>query len=329
MSLKDERDDSTSSSTQINPNIRNIKYIVSVDQLQSIHQKELNLPPELCKGFWKLNTHNQQLTTSSDTLLASFFPYMIGPVFSSVRIHDYLRLLKSITFWLCITQIICYIISLSNTTSSFKNYHIDPKIIEKYSISLYYLKEKHQYWRLFTSIIIHPTLSHLFIDIILQLCFVLGKEVLWRPWRFLVSFLLSYIAGSFFSMAFSRSFITGSGIGIFGVFGSFVAMYIVEVDKFPWHHKIGTLILIIFIVSLLLLEGIQEYISNYGNLLGCVAGGCIGLILFAYTASSRQRKITFYVLGIIISVISLCIGVLPFFFNTEASRKPTITPEIS
>ena len=308
--------------------IRFTKYVVSVDQLQSVDPKELNLPPELCQGFWSLNTHNQSLATPSDSLLASFFPYMIGPVFTSIRIRNYFQLLKSTIFWLIIIQSLSYFIALAYSPSPFYDFNISPMIIEKYGISLYYIKESRQYWRFITSFILHGSFSHLFIDVIIELAFILSKEILWKRWRFLIIFFLTYIQGVLVEILLDSSFFLGPSTGIFGVFGCFLGMYIVIVDKLPWNHKIGTLIAVVFVVIFLIILGNQTYIYNFAHFESSITGIFLGFCFFAHQSSSNKRKITLLTIGLSMTIIILSSIFLYFFFSQSPKKKPTLILEV-
>ena len=267
----------TESSNQKNDHdIRFTKYVVAVDQLESLNPKELNLPTELCKSFWSVNTHNQTLITPSDTLLASFFPYLIGPIFTPIRRRNYLKLLKCTVFWLIIVQIVSYFIALKFSPSPFYDLNISPLIIEKYGISIYYVKGKHQYWRFLSSFILHGSFSHLCIDILIELTFILSKEILWKTWRFLIIFFLTYFQGTLVELILQSSFFLGPSTGIFGIFGCFLGTYIVIVDTLPWNHKIGTLLVVIVVVAFLIVLGNQSYVHNFAHLESLITGLSLG-----------------------------------------------------
>ena len=298
-------------------NIRSVRYIVSANQLHSITLNDLNLPPELCEGFFGINTYNQRLTTPSDTLLASYCPLLIGPCCTPLRRHDVCRMLKTFTFWLIICQVAVYIFCLSQTKNPFHNTIIDTNILIEYGcISPQHIKEKYQYWRCLSTILLHGSFSHVSINVFIEFFFVLGREANWNSLRLIGVYLLSSFCGAFFTLDLSPGFCsTGASCGIFGVFGSFIALYFILFENLQWRYRIGTLFMVTIILLFLIVAGSQEGIDFNGHLGGFLFGLFMGLALFAYKCPTHKKRVIVTLLGIIVCIILMFGPLILFIFD--------------
>ena len=296
---------------------RNIRYIVSANQLHSITLNDLNLPPELCQGFFGINTYNQRLTTPSDTLLASYCPLLIGPCCTPLRRHDVCRMLKSFTFWLIIVQVASFIFLLIKTKNPFHDTVIDPELLIKFGcLSPPHIKQKYQYWRCITTILVHRSFQTIAINVFLEFFFVMGRESSWNIFRLVGSYLLSNICGCFFTLELSPTFCSaGASCGIFGVFGSFIALYFIIFEKLPWRHRIGTLFMVAVILLFLIVSSSQKGIDFYGHIGGFIFGLAFGLVLFAYKCPTQKKKIATTLIGAIICIVAMVGPLLLFLLN--------------
>lgn len=301
----------------------NTRFIVSSDQLVSLSQSDLNLPLEVCQGFWTVNTHNQRLITPSDRLFISYFPILVGPCCTPIRARDFLRIFKTFTFWLILAQIgyYSYLVTLTKTPADI--FTVDPYVLDKYGI-IYpsRIKYNFEYWRFFSTILINNCAQQLVINFFLEMLFVLPREACWKAYRLIPIFLLSSICGSFSSLCFRpNDKSAGPASAIFGVFGAFVSSYLVVVRKLSWKHCIGVLIMICFIISLLIVAGTQELSENIGLSAGFVYGLFLGLAIFSKNADDKKRTTACLTIGIIGSVLSLIFPIITFLFKIKTKKE--------
>lgn len=302
--------------------IRLIRYIVNGDQLKSMGQSELNLPPDVCEGFWSLNTHNQRLQTPSDALLSSYCPQMIGPCCTPIRRKDFCRLFMSFTFWLMIAQIVVFVLTLLETRSPLEKATIDNPVLLKYgAINAYRIKIRHEYWRLLTTLGVHSTIAHVIVNIMIEFIFMLSRESSWNPARLVSVFLLSSVACSFWNMVVAPQ-VTGAGPtgAIFGVFGSFVSSYLISFEALEWRHRIATLFLICVIVVMLIFAGNERPDDGVGCLAGLIFGVGFGFILFARKNSKKKSRVLLYIIGVSVSFVVLVPPIGYFLLKTDVSN---------
>lgn len=317
-SLEQTEEDRTEAPNEVS--MRSYRYVVNADQLRSLLPSDLNLPSFFAESFWTMNTQNQRLTTPSDNLFATYCPFLIGPCCSPVRRHDICRLLYSFTFWLILTQIALFVVTLNETASPFHNFVVDKNILIKYgAVTPEKIKGENELWRLLSSIVIHSSISHILCDFSLEIMFLLGQEASWNTLRTASIFILSSICGSFTTLSFSDRNVLGMGgcSGVFGVFGAFISLYLVMFDQLPWNHRIGALFLIMWVIILLILAGVEGSSDSWGLLGGVVFGFGFGCFLFGPKCQNHRQKLGFMITGIIISIVSM--GGAIIFFYTQVS----------
>ena len=293
------------------------RFIVSTDQLASISQVDMNLPPEVCQGFWTPNTHNQRLMTPSDRLLITYCPLLIGPLCSPIRRHDFIRILMLFSFWLILGQIAIFIYLMLNTVSPNDIFTIDRYLLIKFGeICPSKIRYDYQFWRFLSTIVLHKRVCQLIINVFLELVLVIPREANWKFYRLVPVLILSSIFGNLCTLIFNTNTISvGPSCGIFGVFGSFIISYIVLVSKLIWKHRIGVLIMMLFILILLIFAGIQDGSDNIGNAGGFIYGAAFGMVLFANKQEDRKRVIIFYSIGGFLSIAMPIILSLVFWFK--------------
>ncbi|OHT11518.1 Clan S-, family S54, Rhomboid-like serine peptidase [Tritrichomonas foetus] len=298
------------------------RFIVSADQLTSLSQADLNLPPEICQGFWTINTHNQRLITPSDRLLISYSPFLIGPCCTPVRRHDVLRIFTLFTFWLILGQIAFYSYMINITDSPIDIFTVDSYILIKCGrLCPSKIKYKHEYWRLLSNIVLHNQAQQLIINFALELFFVLPREASWKSYRLIPILLLSSFCGSFATLTFYPNKLNiGPSAGIFGVFGAFVSSYLVAAARLAWKHRIGVLIMMCFIVFLLIIAGVQEASESVGHAAGFLFGMGIGLVFFGQKAEGKKRIALCYIIGSVAMIVLLVLPVLFFLFKSNFDR---------
>lgn len=289
------------------PPNKNVRYVISANQLYSISLAELNLPPGLCAGYWKLNTFNQRLTTPSDVVLAFYCPLFIGPCCTPLRRKGWLRLFLTLTFWVMLLQVIIFFALLSVSHNPLHNTTINPSILSTYGcLSSSIVRKTRQYWRCLSPILLHGSFGHLCINVFLECAFVLGREAQWNALRTYGSFILSNIAGAFMTLVFSpQTCYIGSSNGIFGVFGSFISLYFIMFETLQWRHRIGALFMISLLVIFLIFAGVQPETDSYGHIGSFLFGLVFGVIIFVNRIKKRNHRVIALILGSIFSIILL------------------------
>lgn len=295
------------------------RFVVAADQLVSLSPSDLNLPSELCQSFWTVNTHNQRLITPSDRLFISYAPFLIGPWCSPIRLRDFGRILKMFTFWLILGQIAFYSYLVSITKTPYDIFDVDTYILKQFGCITYSeIKIKHQYWRFFSTILLHASARQLIIHLFIELAFLIPRESNWKIYRFFPIFLFSSFCGNFITLCIPLKYDScGPGGGIFGVFGAFTSSYLVVVSKLAWKHRIGVLIMIFFLIILLIIAGSQDYNDSFGLFGGFAFGVFGGLVAFANKAEDPSKVKACYTIGVICSVLFLVVPALVFIFEPQ------------
>lgn len=301
---------------------KNVRYIISANQLHSLSLAELNLPPGLCFGYWKLNTFNQRLTTPSDVVLSYYCPLFIGPFCTPLRRKSCLKLFATLTFWLSAAQIIMYMGLLSVSHNPLHNTAIDPKYLVKYGcLSGEMIRKHNEYWRCISLIIMHSSFGHLCINVFLQMAFVLGREAQWNPLRAYGSFILSTISGSFFALLFNPNAVSsGSSNGIFGVFGSFITLYFILFENLQWRHRIGALFFICLVVILLIFAGVQNGTDSAGHIGAFLFGIFFGALIFINRIRKRNQKVIALIFGIMFTLVTLLLPIIFWLLEIDISK---------
>jgi rhomboid protease GluP len=269
-----------------------VRYIVNGDQIPSLTIADLNLPLEIADGFWSPNTHNQRLSTPSDTLLMSYCPQLIGPCWTPVRRRDFLRLLRTFTIWLIAAQIVLFAISLSKSRIPLATLEIDLPVLVAYGgLTAKSLKRSHQYWRLFTNVFVSGSISQLFVNVALEFIFVLSREASWNTLRLLSIFFCSAICGAIIALVFDPDgFVIGASPGIFGVYGGFIALYGITFESLQWKHRIAVLFMLFLNVILLIFATSLKHSANAGHAGGFGFGLAMGLLMFAGRSETEKSK---------------------------------------
>lgn len=136
-----------------------------------------------------------------------------------------------------------------------------------------------QYWRLFTSIFLHGGIMHVlmncyglyFVGVFLEP--VIGK------WKFLLSYLITGIAGSIASIYWHEATVSiGASGAIFGIFGVFIAL--LTTPLFEKGFKKVFLTHTLIYVSINLVIGISGGIDNAAHIGGLLSGLILGYVLY-------------------------------------------------
>lgn len=300
--------------TAPNSNFNEIRFIVCSNQLDSLSNASLNLPPDICDSYWKTNTENQKMITPSDTMLNSCCPLLIGPCCSPLRRKEYLYLFKSFVFWLIISQIVMFVIlERNNFTPLNINFKVEQSILIKYGgIKYNKLKDEKEYWRILTGMFLHESFSHLISNVLIEVLFLLSREKSWNILRFLILFIIPTIPGDFLIISKNKEHVSiGAGCGTFSAAGAFITLYILSFQNMIWRHRIGMLFYILFLILLLIVSITQTIDDSYGLVLSFLFGLFLGVICFS--EKTKELKNRFIYIGIS-SVVCLGLFFIPIIF---------------
>jgi rhomboid protease GluP len=136
-----------------------------------------------------------------------------------------------------------------------------------------------EYWRLFTANFLHIGLLHIAFN--MYALYIVGTEVemFYGPWRFLVIYMLSALAGSIASYAFTYGISAGASTAIFGLIGTLVAFFIRNRDVFGALSR-SRLTNLIVVIAINVFYGLSvSVIDNWGHVGGFIGGFILGWLL--------------------------------------------------
>lgn len=136
-------------------------------------------------------------------------------------------------------------------------------------------------WRLFTSMFLHIGIIHLLVNMYALASIGGALEPLVGRKQFVVAYVLAGLAGSLLSLWWNQQRISAGASGaVFGMFGMFMAMVLLE-RRMTWQEKKSMVLSLLGIIAFNLLFGLQGGIDNAahtgGLLLGIVYGGVLML----------------------------------------------------
>ena len=164
---------------------------------------------------------------------------------------------------------------------------------------------QHEYWRLFTCMLLHAGLVHLACN-----CFstyVYGRlvEQLYGRWRLAVIYLTAGLAGSFLSFAFSPNASVGASGAIFGLISCM--FYFRKKYKELFRRMFGIQFLAIIALNLFLGFTPGSGIDNFGHIGGIVGGllaaNAVGLLGEKVSGAKRALYIGLFILFCIACVL--------------------------
>lgn len=144
----------------------------------------------------------------------------------------------------------------------------DDRLVNTLMKSTYHIAYQGQWYRFFTAIFTHATLSHIFFN-----CFaiiILGRpvELIFGKKKFLIIFLVSGLFGSLSSFIFSEAPAIGASGGVFGMFGVHLYLFLQNKEKYlSIFGKDMLQLLVINVVIGFLLPNI-DYWGHFGGILG-------------------------------------------------------------
>ncbi|NEU10329.1 rhomboid family intramembrane serine protease [Flavihumibacter sp. R14] len=183
-----------------------------------------------------------------------------------------------------------------------------------------YLALSGEYWRLFTAIFIHITISHLFSNMYALVYIGLMTENKIGSRRFLAIYILSGLAGSANSLLFHPSgYMIGASGAIMGMFGAFLALLLSS--GFEKHARKAMFISTALVIALMLLNGFSKTgVDNAAHIGGLISGFVIGVIC-QYELNRNSRSLTYkaYSLAGLLSAVYIA-GILYLTPNYEVEK---------
>jgi rhomboid protease GluP len=133
-------------------------------------------------------------------------------------------------------------------------------------------------WRLFTPMLLHGGLLHIFFN--MYALFIIGREIelFYGRWRYLTLYIVSGFAGNVFSFLFTSAPSLGASTAIFGIIGA-QALFIYQNRKFFKNSRSMLINSLLVIGVNLFVIGSLQFVDNFGHL-----GGLLGGAAFAFLA---------------------------------------------
>lgn len=178
-----------------------------------------------------------------------------------------------------VTYVMMGLLAVVFLVESFAGGSEDPATLVKLGANYAPLVTGGQYWRLFTANFLHIGLMHLAFN--LYALYILGTEVemFYGPWRFLIIYLLSALAGAIGSYAFTYGLSAGASTAIFGLVGTLVAFFLRNRAVFGEMSQTRLTNLVIVIIINVIYGLSNPVIDNFGHLGGFVGGVLLGWLL--------------------------------------------------
>lgn len=194
---------------------------------------------------------------------------------------------------------IFFILHLSNFLSG------QSIIINQFAKITYSISIEKEYYRLFTTIFIHESITHLAFNSAALIFLARPIEMIFGKAKFLIIFLTAGLYGSLFSFIFSPFPAIGASGGIFGIFGIHLFLYIKNKDVYLKHFgKEIFQLLILNIVIGFIIPNI-DYWGHFGGILGGFLGAnAIGL---SRNSNFNTKKISLIMLTIMLYLASFMI----------------------
>lgn len=141
------------------------------------------------------------------------------------------------------------------------------------------LIDRGEYWRLLTAVFLHFSLTHLVFNAVAIMSFGRLAEVVYGHTRFLAIYLLSGIAGTTASYAFTRGPSAGASGALFGIGAALVVFY-ARNRRLAGSSGRSQLMGYAFLLGVNVLFGfVQPGIDNWGHLGGLAMGLILGFFL--------------------------------------------------
>jgi rhomboid protease GluP len=146
-----------------------------------------------------------------------------------------------------------------------------------------------EWWRLLTSMFLHGSIMHLFLNICGLVISAMFIEPIFGRIKFLILYLLSGLGGSVASILWNTGSISvGASGAIFGIYGAILGLLLT--NAYPNDSKKGILSFIGIYVLINLVWGLTGGIDNAAHIGGLICGAIFGVILFKISGNDVEQK---------------------------------------
>ena len=280
---------------------------IVIDPMESV-------PPELKLTFWSPNAPAQTVHEFSCKrfCLDSFFPCCVGKICSPARKKDWIRMLKTVTFWLMIIEVALYLTMVFMTKGGL-DWTLSPStdVCLKFGANcrckVQYL---YHYHRLFSYILLHGSWIHILSNTFFQFLWGLSCEAAWGTWRFLIIFIVSGVAGGLTSDLSSSAISVGASCALFGILGCYLTLIGLYWSRMaPMVKRVMVLMLVMIPVLFVALSFLPR-VDWRGHLGGLLAGLSTGAIVFANKAATRKGMYISLIAGIVCTILLFVVQLL-------------------
>jgi membrane associated rhomboid family serine protease len=252
---------------------------------------QLRPPPELSGQFWSANAPPMTAFDIGQFCKRSYCPCCIGPCCNDVRRADWLRLLRTATFWLLAAQLTVYIatVALSRDFGWMLNPDVDV-LLSFGANSRERLQCRGHYHRLLAYILLHGSLFHVVFNGVAQFFFALAMEHAWGLWRFLLIYAVSGVTGGLLSDCRSLNLSVGASCSIFGVMGTHLVLITMFWPVLPSPLKLQFAIQLLVVPALFVAVSFLPNVDWLGHLGGLIGGIAMGALVFVKKAVESHRR---------------------------------------
>lgn len=266
------------------------------DEVVQVHSQAP--PKELSFTFWSFNRDISEITPGF-LCGYSYCPCCLGPCCSEERKRDWCKLLKTITFYLMIIQIILYLTCVSLSTDLDWSLSPDLDVLMKFGANGYAYLKKYLYHRLLSYNILHGSIIHICANTFSQFLFVLPMEEAWGIWKFLIMYVSTGIVGGLFSGIQKSSISVGASCSILGIMGGFSILIIIYWTRLTSHQRLLYLFWLMMTPFEFVATSFLPHVDWLGHLGGFLSGLSVAAIVFHGSASTLKAKRLFLIGGII------------------------------
>jgi membrane associated rhomboid family serine protease len=209
----------------LDDNVQVEQHVVAVDISGMI-------PRELQASFWTPNGATPTEFSVSHFCKMAYCPCCVGPCCSEQRKSDYCRLLRMLTFWLMVVQLVLYIITMSRTDELDGYLEPDGQALLDFGANSREKIQCHQqYYRLLGYILLHGSIWHILLNFLSEFLFILPMEWAWGTIKFSVIYVVSGVLGGLVSDLRPEVVSVGASCSIFGVMGAHSVLSVVLWDQ--------------------------------------------------------------------------------------------------
>jgi rhomboid protease GluP len=281
------------------------------------------VPKELHASFWTPNGATPTEFSVSHFCKMACCPCCVGPCCSEQRRSDYYRLLRMLTVWLMVAQLVLYILTMSRTHHLAGYLEPDVGVLLDFGAnSRCKVQCQHQYYRLLGYILLHGSIWHLLLNFLSEFLFVLPMEWAWGTIKFFVIYVVSGVLGGLVSDLRTGIVSVGASCSIFGVMGAHAILIVImwhqlhELVKRPF--LIQLMVLPILFIAVSFLPNV-DWLGHLGRLIGGIA---VGALIFIGKATEKKRKFFLLIgIGLIVAILVGSLCVINLTHTSSCDRK--------